>query len=108
MPIKLLEKVHNTIVLAIYKVKVGKNIDIRGRIFIRNHGKIAIGDDFTCNCKMAANPVGGPYQTAFAVKAVAELTIGNHVGISGTAITFSYTHLGTRHSGSVTHTAEDD
>ena len=86
MPIKLLEKVHNTIVLAIYKVKVGKNIDIRGRIFIRNHGKIAIGDDFTCNCKMASNPVGGPYQTAFAVKAGAELTIGNHVGISGTAI----------------------
>ena len=86
MPIKLLEKVHNTIVLAFYKVKVGKNIDIRGRIFIRNHGKIAIGDDFTCNCKMASNPVGGPYQTAFAVKAGAELTIGNHVGISGTAI----------------------
>lgn len=86
MPIKLLEKVYNTIVLAIYKVKVGKNIDIRGRIFIRNHGKITIGDDFTCNCKMASNPVGGPYQTAFAVKAGAELTIGNHVGISGTAI----------------------
>lgn len=86
LPVQIIERIHNCIVFSIYKVAHGKNIDIRGRIFIRNHGKIAIGDDFTCNCKMASNPVGGPYQTAFAVKAGAELTIGNHVGISGTAI----------------------
>lgn len=86
LPIKLWDTAYTTIFFSIYKVTYGKNLDIRGKIFIRNHGKITIGDNFTCNCKMSSNPVGGPYQTAFAVKSGAELTIGNHVGISGTAI----------------------
>lgn len=85
-PKKVFCKVYNYIVFTVYKVCIGENWDIRGRLFVRNHGKIIIGKNFTANCNMQSNPVGGPYQTAFAVSRNAVLNIGDDVGISGTSI----------------------
>lgn len=85
-PIKACEFIRNRLVLLFYHVHLGKRIEIRGFIFIRNHGEVFIGDHCVINSKMSSNPVGGPYQTAIAVKKGATLKIGNNVGISGTAI----------------------
>lgn len=86
LPLQIMDAVYNRILLEFYHVEFGKGLEIRGKLFVRNHGTIKIGQNFTANCKMSSNPVGGPYQTAFAVSAGASLIIGDNVGISGTAI----------------------
>lgn len=86
MPKKLWCRYYNHCVLTVYKIQIGQHWDIRGKIYVRNHGKVIIGDYFTANCDMQSNPVGGPYQTAIAVSRNAILQIGDNVGISGTSI----------------------
>lgn len=85
-PTYIFELIYNKVLLKFYNVSIGKNSFIRGRLFIRNHGSITIGNDFTANCCLSANPVGGPYKTALVVGNGASLEIGSHVGISGTTI----------------------
>lgn len=82
----LFEIVINFLILRLQSVKYINFPDIRGIIFIRNHGSITLGRDIIINCKMSANPVGGCYRTSIAVSNGATLTIGDNVGISGAAI----------------------
>lgn len=86
LPIRVVEKVYNFLILKIEKVNLGKRVKITGKLFIRNHGICSIGDHTTINCSFSSNPVGGPYRTAIAVDCGADLKIGNNVGISGCAI----------------------
>ena len=85
-PIHYIERIANYVIFLIYKIEVETFPDIRGIIFIRNHGVIKIGKGVVINCKKSANPVGGPYSTSLAVSSGARLILGENVGISGTAI----------------------
>lgn len=78
--------IYNRLLFVFYKVKIGKKRRIRGRLFVRNHGVVHIGDYFLCNSNLKSNPVGGPYRTTLVVSSNAKLIIGNKVGISGVAI----------------------
>lgn len=85
-PQKSLFFVVNRIILKMQNVDYGHKLKINGFLFVRNHGRITIGDNCTINSSFSSNPVGGPYKTSIAVDTNATLTIGNNVGISGTAI----------------------
>lgn len=82
----LFEFVPNYVILTLFRVNYASFPDIRGVIFIRNHGLIKIGEKVIFNCKLSANPVGGPYETSLCVSEGASLIIGSNVGISSTAI----------------------
>lgn len=84
--IKLYEYIFNYIMLKIYKINLGNNVKINGKLFVRNKGTININDNVKINSKYAANPIGGQVVTSFFVKENAKLTIGNGVGLSNTAI----------------------
>lgn len=62
---------------------------IRGRLFVRNHGTIIIGQNCRVNGNLASNPVGGPYPSSIIADKHAKIIIGDYVGISGTAIVSS-------------------
>lgn len=71
-------------------VKYGKNLKIKGNIYIFKHyssANITIGDNVTINSAAWANPIGCGNKTYFQVNNNAQLTIGNNCGISNTAIT---------------------
>lgn len=82
----IVNKTFNTFTFWFWHVEVGDAWDIRGRLFIRNHGNLHIGNGFTVNCNFRSNPVGGPYPSALDVNEGATLTIGNNVGMSGTVV----------------------
>ena len=96
-----LKKVHNAITYKVYtplnKIKFllngvvyGKNLCVRGNIYIFKHyesGKIIIGDNVIINSASWANPIGCGDRTYFQINEKAVLTIGNNCGISNTAIT---------------------
>lgn len=63
------------------------NFNINGLIFIQNKGKISIGNNFSANSGVNANPIGGDTILRLIVfKEAAELTLGNNVGISNSTI----------------------
>ena len=67
-------------------VQCGKNLRIRGRIFIENRGgKILLGDDVIINSKYRNNPIGGDTFTSIVAERDAVIRIGNHVGLSNSA-----------------------
>lgn len=96
-----LKKVHNAITYKVYtplnKIKFllngvvyGKNLCVRGNVYIFKHyesGKIIIGDNVIINSASWANPIGCGDRTYFQINEKAVLTIGNNCGISNTAIT---------------------
>lgn len=49
-------------------------------------GKVDIGENVTINSAQSFNMIGGSYQTTLMIRNGGELTIGNNVGISNTAI----------------------
>lgn len=85
-PKQTFDYIWNCFLLKFFNIVIGNNWCIRGKIFIRNHGKVTIGDSFIANCDLSANPVGGPYKSAIVIDQDANLVIGNNVGISGTTI----------------------
>ena len=76
----------NYFILYCYKVNYNSFPKIKGIIFVRSHGTISIGRNVKINCKLSANPIGGPYQTSICVNRGAHLLIGDNSGISSTAI----------------------
>lgn len=83
---KLCDNIFNKIIIKIFNVEIGKDIEINGKLFIRNNGIVKIGDKVIINSKYSANPIGGQGFTSIFVKKNAELLIENGVGISNTAI----------------------
>jgi acetyltransferase-like isoleucine patch superfamily enzyme len=79
-------KLYNFILLYKKHVKVGKQVNIRGRIRIMGNGKIEIGDGTVINSSVLANPVGGQKQTVFYVINESKLNIGKNSGISNSII----------------------
>lgn len=96
-----LKKVHNAITYKAYtplnKIKFllngvvyGKNLCVRGNIYIFKHyesGKIIIGDNVTINSASWANPIGVGDRTYFQLLNDAMVKIGNNCGISNAAFT---------------------
>lgn len=64
-----------------------KNININGIIYVKNSGKLIIGDNFSANSGKNHNPIGGDDILRLIVyKEEAILTIGDNVGISNSCI----------------------
>lgn len=59
---------------------------ISGRIYIRNFGKLYIGENFKANSGKMNNPIGGDTMLKLVVLKGAELIIGNNVGISNSTL----------------------
>lgn len=57
-----------------------------GRPYMKNFGKISIGDDFSMNNGVDGNPIGCYNKCTFYVSEGSEIIIGNNVGISQTAL----------------------
>lgn len=72
----------NRLPLKLFKVKFGRNVIINGRLFIRNNGRITLGDNVKINSSIAAATGGGPYISALVTSQNASLSIGNNVGMS--------------------------
>ncbi len=75
----------------LHNVKYGKRLKIRGVLFIQTAGKceknaIVIGDDTCINSSLSSNPIGGGAKTILNVRNNGHIIIGNHCGISNTAI----------------------
>lgn len=66
-------------------ISVGKNLKIKGLIYISNQGNIEIGNKVTINSSLLANPIA-PNRCSFATTAGAKIIIGDNVGISGAII----------------------
>lgn len=80
------ESILNWFTLRRKKVKYGSNLKIYGTIRLYGRGKITIGDNVLINSKESANPGMGCYPHAVFYVQDGELTIGNNVGMSCTAI----------------------
>jgi len=69
------------------KILFGNNLKIKGKIIIKNEGKIKLGDNVLINNHSIYNPVGLPHETILAtLNNKASIEIGNGVGISGASI----------------------
>lgn len=72
--------------LALNCKKIPKRIECIGKILIINKGVIKLGERVRIRSGFKSNPIGLGYKTVFHVFKGAELTIGNHVKMSNTAI----------------------
>ena len=85
----LVTTVLNRILMLCSKISVGKGFRSCGLIFIRNYGSkgsVSIGKNCTINSCRLADPIGGQTRTILLVMEDGKLTIGDHTGISNTAI----------------------
>ena len=67
-------------------VEYGKRIRIAGRCYVRNLGKIKLGNNIKINSAYWNNTVGSGCKTCLDVWKDAELSIGHNTGISNTEI----------------------
>lgn len=72
--------------LRMNRVDVGRNLVINGRLYVRNHGTLRLGDNVTINSGIWQNPVGGHPKTVLVVCTGAVLNVGSGVGISNSTI----------------------
>ena len=70
------------------KVEIGKNYKFNGipTIDVKEGAKFVIGDNFVCNNGKRHNRIGRQQNCFFIILKNGKLSIGNNVGISGTAI----------------------
>ena len=78
--------IYNAFVIRYRKIQCNGKLTIHGKLRVFGHGKIVIGDGVIINSCLSSNPIGGDTQTILSTKDSAELIIGDHVGISNTAI----------------------
>lgn len=91
-PSKIINTIHNLFFLFMGRVKYGRSFTINGRIFLRNHGTLTIGDSVTINSSFAANPIGGDTNSILYVAPMAVLRIGNNFKFSNSTI-FCKNHI---------------
>lgn len=84
--VKIYYKVHNYMTLKRQSAKYLSYPNIRGKIYIRNLGKLSFGTDVVINSGVFPNPVGGSLITSLSIDPNAVLQIGNSVGISNAEI----------------------
>ena len=77
----------NRIQYYFHNVKAGKKHETKGLLFVRNKGKITIGNNVRINSSAKANPIGCGTKTYFQVLPGGELKIGNGSRMSNCAIT---------------------
>lgn len=68
------------------KCDVKQDLDVRGFVYIKNKGKISIGNKFICNSGKNKNPIGGDTVTRLVTRQNGKISIGNNVGISNSTI----------------------
>jgi len=76
---------YNMLFFSIMGVKF-KEIIINGKLFLRCYGKFNYGKNLIINSSYGANPIGGNTFCSIVVCVNANLSIGNNVGISSSAI----------------------
>lgn len=89
-----ISKYINLIIMKFKHVKCGKNLKIRGILYIKNglinpftkNKNIIIGDNVRINSSRASNPIGGQTKTIINVSKNGKVIIGQGTGISNTAI----------------------
>ena len=74
--------------MKINKVNMGSQFNSNGipKLFIHHTAKINIGNYFSMNNTILSNPIGRNHRCLFAIRDCSKLTIGNHVGMSGTTL----------------------
>lgn len=85
---KVLGMMHNYLYIKRYNVRVGKGNTLNGRLFLFNGlgGEIKIGNNCLINSGKEFNPIGGDCRTILRTEKSGKIIIGNHVGISNSAI----------------------
>ena len=75
----------NWLYCRLHHVSTGRNFRVTGKLYIRNNGKIEIGDNVRINSAWWANPIGFGGRTLFQIFDGGELIIGDGCGISNSA-----------------------
>lgn len=85
---KIPDDLYNKAILYYRKVKVGKNVNINGRIYCvaSEKNSIVLGNNVTINSSLKSNPIGGDVKTILYAGKGAKIQIGNNTGISNCAI----------------------
>lgn len=79
-------RVKNAITIGLNHVSGGKNMDVRGSLFLVNEGNCSIGYNAIINSSKFKNIIGGDTRTSIIIKKGANLSIGDRVKISNSAI----------------------
>lgn len=81
-------KLSNIPILKTNKVKYGKNLNIRGVLYVKKvkKGEIIIGNNVNINSSLFSDPIGGDSKTILYVRNGGHIEIGDGVGISNTTI----------------------
>lgn len=75
----------NRLLLRCSGARIGRNVCILGRPYLLvSGGSLTIGDDFYMTNGGGINPLSGNQRGVFFTEPGATITIGNHVGMSGT------------------------
>ena len=77
---------YNKCVFTFNRVAISKNWKVNGKLFLRNNGKMEIGENLMVNSGKRFNPIGGDIVTRLITQPNSILSIGNHVGISNSTI----------------------
>src|SRR5690554_6159108 len=77
---------HNKFCLRLYNVEVLSGLIVKGRLFVRNKGKLIVGANVRINSGKSYNVIGGDVRTNIIVDNGSKLIIGNNVGISNSTI----------------------
>ena len=78
--------IFNKLMLRIHGFSYGKNLTTFGGVFVRGHGTVIIGNNVKITSCRETNPIGGDTKSIIYAKKNSQITIGNNVGISNTAI----------------------
>ena len=79
-------KVINKLVFLRKKVKVGKNNEVRGRVYVFGSGQLILEDNVTINSGKMSNPIGGDTRTIFKPNSKdSVIVIGKNTGISNSS-----------------------
>lgn len=85
--IKYLPTIFSNKILLIRKhVHVGKDVLIRGKIFITGHGTVTFDDGVRINSCLEANPIGGDNKTIINTCVHGHVHIGSNTGISNSSL----------------------
>ena len=79
-------KAYNSILFHIKAVKHKNFPHIKGYLILKGQGKLEFGKNVSINSGEHFNPIGGDKRMIFVIKKNANLTIGNNVGMSNSAI----------------------
>lgn len=80
--LRFINYIYNRVILKINNVKIPLKLNINGRVYITNKGKIIFGNNIRINSGKNFNVIGGGIRTNITVLKNAIFEIGNNVGLS--------------------------